>query len=115
MSERKDIDLIQDIAESIDRITSYTLNMEYDEFTKDKKTQDTVIRNIEIMGEAAKKLSGNLRKENQNVPWKNIAGARDKLIHNYFGVNIDIIWSIAQEEIPSLLPQIKRIYQNLKE
>ncbi len=115
MSERNDIDLIQDIAESVARISLYTLNMEYEEFRKDKKTQDAVIRNIEIMGEATKKLSEDMRKDYPNIPWKNIAGTRDKLIHNYFGVNIDIIWSIVQIEIPSLLPKIERIYQNLNE
>lgn len=115
MSERNDIDLIRDIAESVARISLYTLNMEYEEFRKDKKTQDAVIRNIEIMGEATKKLSEDMRKDNPNIPWKNIAGTRDKLIHNYFGVNIDIIWSIVQIEIPSLLPKIERIYQNLNE
>lgn len=82
MSERNDIDLIQDIAESVVRITSYTLNMEYEEFRKDKKTQDAVIRSIEIIGEATKKLSEDVRNDNPNVPWKNIAGTRDKLIHN---------------------------------
>lgn len=115
MSERNDIDLIRDIAESVARISLYTLNMEYEEFRKDKKTQDAVIRNIEIMGEATKKLSEDMRNDNPNIPWKNIAGTRDKLIHNYFGVNIDIIWSIVQIEIPSLLPKIERIYQNLNE
>lgn len=115
MSERNDIDLIRDIAESVARISLYTLNMEYEEFRKDKKTQDAVIRNIEIMGEATKKLSEDMRNDNPNIPWKNIAGTRDKLIHSYFGVNIDIIWSIVQIEIPSLLPKIERIYQNLNE
>lgn len=115
MSERNDIDLIRDIAESVARISLYTLNMEYEEFRKDKKTQDAVIRNIEIRGEATKKLSEDMRKDYPNIPWKNIAGTRDKLIHNYFGVNIDIIWSIVQIEIPSLLPKIERIYQNLNE
>lgn len=115
MSELNDIDLIRDIAESVARISLYTLNMEYEEFRKDKKTQDAVIRNIEIMGEATKKLSEDMRKDYPNIPWKNIAGTRDKLIHNYFGVNIDIIWSIVQIEIPSLLPKIERIYQNVNE
>jgi uncharacterized protein with HEPN domain len=115
MSERKDVDLIQDIVESMSRIIFYMRNMEYDEFKKDKKTQDAVIRNIEIMGEATKALSEKVRKANANIPWKNIAGTRDKLIHNYFGVNIDIIWNIVQDEIPSLLPEIERIHQDLKE
>ncbi|MEW6616075.1 MAG: DUF86 domain-containing protein [Thermodesulfobacteriota bacterium] len=115
MSKRKDIDLIQDINESIERIISYTRNIEYNNFVQDYKTQDAVIRNIEIMGEAVKSLSEKIRIDNTDIPWKSIAGARNRLIHDYFGVNIDIVWNIAKEEIPSLLLKVKIILQNMKE
>ena len=115
MSKRKDIDLIQDIKESIERIVSYTHDIEYGDFTQDNKTQDAVIRNIEIMGEAAKALSEKVKKDNSDIPWKNIAGTRDKLIHAYFGVNVDIVWSIVKEEIPELFPKVKSILQDMKE
>lgn len=115
MSKRKDIDLIQDINESIERIISYTRNIEYNNFVNDNKTQDAVIRNIEIMGEAVKSLSEKIRIDNPDIPWKSITGARDRLIHDYFGVNIDIVWNIVKEEIPSLLLKIKIILQNMKE
>lgn len=114
MSKREDIDFVRDIKESMERITSYTSNMEYEDFAQDNKTQDAVIRNIEIMGEAVKSLSEKLRKDNACIPWKEIAGTRDKLIHDYFGVNIDIVWNIIEEEIPELLPRIKNILQNIK-
>ncbi len=114
MSKRKNIDLIRDINESIERIISYTRNIGYNDFANDYKTQDAVIRNIEIMGEAAKSLSENIKTDNTDIPWKSIAGTRDKLIHDYFGVNIDIVWNIVKEEIPSLLPKIKIILQNMK-
>jgi uncharacterized protein with HEPN domain len=109
MSKREDSAIIQDMKEAVDRIMSYTLNMEYEGFLQDYKTQDAVIRNIEILGEAAKLLSDETKEKYLNIPWKDIAGTRDKLIHDYFGVNIDIVWDIARNEIPSLSEKLKEI------
>jgi len=109
MSKREDASVIQDINEAIDRIILYTSGMEYDEFLHDNKTQDAVIRNIEILGEAVKLLSDETKDKYPNIPWKDIAGTRDKLIHDYFGVNIDIVWDIVRNEIPSLFVQFKDI------
>ena len=115
MSKRSDIDLIKDVRVSIERICSYTQDMEYSEFIQDYKTQDAVIRNIEVMGEATKSLSEKTRESNHDIPWKNIAGTRDKLIHDYFGINIDIVWNIAYIELPKLLPIINTILQKMNE
>jgi uncharacterized protein with HEPN domain len=106
MSKREDAAVIQDIKEAIDRIMSYTSLMGYDDFLRDYKTQDAVVRNIEILGEAAKLLSDEAKSNYQKIPWKDIAGTRDKLIHDYFGVNIDIVWDIAKNEIPVLYKQL---------
>ncbi len=114
MSKRADIDLLKDIIESIERIISYSCDMEYSSFKTDNKTQDAVIRNIEVMGEATKLLSNELKAKYADVPWKSIAGTRDKLIHDYFGVNIDIVWNIATEEIPLLLGRISQIHSGMK-
>ena len=114
MSERKDIDLIQDINEFIKRIASYTQDIGYDEFESDLKTQDAVVRNLEVMGEAVKSLSKELKKNYSDIPWKNIAGTRDKLIHDYFGLNIDIVWNIAKEELPGLILKIDDIIRNMR-
>jgi uncharacterized protein with HEPN domain len=111
MSKRKDADIIKDIKECITRIISYTKGMEYGDFENDFKTQDAVIRNVEIIGEATKLLSNNLKSNYSDIPWADIAGTRDKLIHDYFGANIDIVWSIAKEEIPKLEQQIDEIYK----
>ncbi|MBU0700995.1 DUF86 domain-containing protein [bacterium] len=109
MSKREDTAVIQDIKEAIYRIMSYTSKMEYADFLQDYKTQDAVIRNIEILGEAAKLLSDETKKKYSNLPWKDIAGTRDKLIHDYFGVNIDIVWDIAKNDIPLLSIQLNDV------
>jgi len=115
MSKRKDIDLIRDINESLERIISYTHKITYDNFFQDYKTQDAVIRNIEIMGEDVKYLSDKTRRDYPDIPWKIIAGTRDKLIHDYFGVNIDIVWNIAREDVHNLLLKIKSVLKNMEE
>nr|VFJ45704.1 MAG: Uncharacterized conserved protein, contains HEPN domain [Candidatus Kentron sp. FM]VFJ46316.1 MAG: Uncharacterized conserved protein, contains HEPN domain [Candidatus Kentron sp. FM]VFK07292.1 MAG: Uncharacterized conserved protein, contains HEPN domain [Candidatus Kentron sp. FM] len=112
MSERGDDDFLRDIRESMERIVRYTRGMEYEDFFEDDKTQDAVIRNLEIMGEATKALSEEFRNEYADIPWKKIAMTRDKLIHHYFGVNTDIVWNIAKTEIPKLLPVITNILQD---
>lgn len=109
MSKRDDNVILQDIKEAINRIISYTLKMDYEEFRQDHKTQDAVIRNIEILGEATKLLSNETKSKYPDIPWKEIAGTRDRLIHDYFGVNIDIIWDIAKNEIQSLSLKLKDI------
>lgn len=109
MSKREDTAIIQDMKEAVDRIKSYTSGMEYDGFQQNYKTQDAVIRNIEILSKASKLLSDETREKYPNIPWKDIAGTRDKLIHDYFGVNIDIVWDIAINEIPTLFAQLKDI------
>ena|SRR3989304_2086228 len=109
MSKREDTAIIQDMKEAIDRIMSYTSRMEYNGFRQDYKTQDAVIRNIEILDEAAKLLSDETKEKYPNIPWKDIARTRDKLIHDYFGVNIDIVWDIAKNEIPTLSAQLTDI------
>jgi uncharacterized protein with HEPN domain len=109
MSKRKDVDLLCDMIGSIERILLYMQQVEYDDFVEDCKTQDAVIRNIEILGEASKLISDVIRNEYVDIPWRNIAGTRDRLIHNYFGINIDIVWTIVRTDLPRLLAQLKAI------
>jgi uncharacterized protein with HEPN domain len=109
MSNRKDIDFIHDILEATQRILAYTDKLSFDEFIKDYKTQDAVIRNLEIIGEAAKKISAGIHDRYPDIPWTTMAKARDRLIHHYFGVNLDIIWQIVSSELPFLEQQIKTI------
>jgi uncharacterized protein with HEPN domain len=113
MSSRTDLDLLKDIKECINRIRIYIGNMKYEDFVYDYKTQDAVIRNLEIIGEATKILSNELKINYPEIPWKNIAGTRDKLIHDYFGVNIDIIWNIVTEDISLLVPKLHGIIEKI--
>jgi uncharacterized protein with HEPN domain len=110
MSKRRDSDCLSDIREAIHRILTYTADLTYQQFMEDVKTQDAVVRNLEIIGEAAKNhLSPNLRKSHSNVPWKELMGMRDKMIHHYFGINYEIVWTIAKDELADLLPRIEKI------
>ncbi|OGI47693.1 MAG: hypothetical protein A2151_02885 [Candidatus Muproteobacteria bacterium RBG_16_65_34] len=109
MSKRRDRDYLGDIHEAMHRISRYTSGLTFEQFLKDAKTQDAVIRNLEVIGEATKKLTAHLRKSAHQIPWKDLAGVRDKLIHHYFGINYEIVWTIARKELPSLLPRIKEL------
>lgn len=83
--------------------------MSYAAFLQDTKTQDAVIRNIEIIGEATKNLSSDIRIKYASVPWKSLSGMRDRLIHRYFGVNLDIVWSVSTRDLAELIPAIAKI------
>lgn len=111
MSERVDTSFLSDIQEGIRRVTAYTAAMTYEAFLEDIKTQDAVIRNLEIIGEATKGLSAELRAKYAELPWKGMAGVRDRLIHHYFGVNLDIVWGIASDELPQVASQIQEVLE----
>jgi len=109
MSKRRDQDYLSDILEAIKRIKIYTKGMTFSQFIKNNKTQDAVVRNIEVIGEATKHLSNEFRKKHPQVPWKEMAGIRDKMIHHYFGVNYEIVWTIVKQELTLLINQVKEI------
>ena len=111
MSNRTDEDFLSDIQEATRRIKVYTAGMTYEAFLADTKTQDAVIRNLEIIGEATKNLSTELRTRYPDVPWKGMAGVRDRRIHHYFGVNLDIVWHIVTAELSTLALQVEVIAQ----
>lgn len=109
MSERGDIEFLGDISEAIRRLEFYTQKMDYADFLEDTKTQDAVIRNLEILGEAVKNISDELKEKHTEILWKDIAGLRDKLIHHYFGVNLEIVWTIIEEDLPKLKKELQHI------
>ena len=104
--ERRDKDFLLDIQEAVQRILDYTAGMSWETFIVDYKTQDAVVRNLEIIGEATKNISDDLRNQHPAIPWKSMSGTRDRLMHHYFGINQEIVWQIVLQDLPSLLKQI---------
>jgi uncharacterized protein with HEPN domain len=110
--KRRDRDFLRDVQEAMERISLYMKGLTYPKFLEDKKTQDAVVRNFEIIGEASKNITSTFKSEHPDVPWKKLAGLRDKLIHFYFGIDFKIVWNIARKEIPTLRRQVKTIFSN---
>lgn len=104
---------LKHILDSIQWIEIYTKDTTHDVFLENHLVQDAVIRQIEIIGEATKKLSDNIKSEYSFIPWKDIAGMRDKLIHGYFGVDIEAVWKTVGKDIPILKQQIDDIIRDL--
>jgi len=102
MSKRDYRLFLQDILESIERIEEYTEGYDFETFTKDRKTVDAVLRNLEIIGEAAKHIPENIRMQHPEIPWKRVIGLRNVVIHHYFGVDLSIVWVIIKKQLPEL-------------
>jgi uncharacterized protein with HEPN domain len=100
---------IDHIIDSIQLIKKSTENMNQSKFRKDKDMQDATIRRIEVIGEAAKNIPASFRKKYPDIPWTQIAGMRDKLIHHYFGVDIDNVWNVVRDDLPKLEAQLNSI------
>jgi hypothetical protein len=108
------LDYLDDILEAVEKIERFTDGMDYAEFVKDSKTVDAVLRNFEVIGEAAKNIPEDVRREYGDVPWSEMAGMRDKLIHGYATVELQIVWTTIQEELPTLGPQIESVRDELE-
>ena len=113
MVTRDQMLFLEDILEAIERIEEYTGDMDFKSFAGDKKTFDAVIRNLEVMGEAAKNISEGFKNENPEIKWRGIAGMRDKLIHGYFGVDPEIVWETIQKRLPELKDQLNKKWNEL--
>lgn len=97
------------ILESIEAIEEYTAGINKDKFLKIRQKIDAVVRRIEIIGEATKNLPAGLKFNTPHIPWKKIAGMRDNLIHEYFGVNEDLVWKVVKKDLPALKKEIKML------
>jgi len=104
---------IDDLLEAITKIETYIKGASFDTFSKDSKTIDAVVRNFQIIGEAAKHIPEDVRMKYQRVPWKEMAGMRDKLTHEYFGVKLDVVWETLNKRLPEVKAQIKKVLEEM--
>lgn len=116
MSDRREVrDYLADILQAIGDIRSYTGGLTVDAFREDRKTQQAVIRCLEVVGEATKKIPFPLRELHPDTPWQEIAGMRDKLIHEYFGVDLDIVWETAREDLAPFEAAVRSLLVSVDE
>ena len=109
-----DVVYLRHILDAIVRIEEYIQGISEEEFYRNYLIQDGVIRQLEIIGEATKQISQNTRKDHNQIPWKDMAGMRDKLIHGYFGVDVEQVWLTAKSDIPFLQTEIEIVLRMLK-
>lgn len=108
MPKRDILLYVNDLYSSCKKILEYTKGYDFNKFKKDDKTMDAVVRNLEIIGEAAKNIPLKFRKEHSEIPWKQIIAMRNKVSHEYFGTDEEILWATINEDIPNLIKHIIR-------
>jgi uncharacterized protein with HEPN domain len=105
---------IKDILSAMESIEKFVKRMDFEGFVKDDKTTSAVIRKLEIIGEATKNLPDRLKERYEDIPWKRMAGMRDRLTHGYFGVDYDLVWEAIKIEIPKVKPKIEGMLDELE-
>ena len=111
MSKRTAKILLQDIQIALKRALHYTKGIDFEEFEKDTMRVDAVARNLEIIGEAVRRLPEDFKESHHEIPWHRIAGMRNRIVHDYFGIDNGILWQVVQTNAPKLLEQVERIIQ----
>ncbi|MCM8820344.1 MAG: DUF86 domain-containing protein [Candidatus Omnitrophica bacterium] len=106
---------VKDIIEAITKIESFVGEMAFEKFMKDEKTKSAVIREIEVIGEATKNIPEAIRRKCKELPWKEMARMRDKIIHFYFGIDYEIVWDVLKHRLPQIKPVISKLLKKLEE
>ncbi len=103
---------VEDILESIQKITRYLDGMTLDEFTADERTMDAVIRNFTIVGEAARHVPDEVVARAPGLPWQEMRGLRNVVVHAYFGVSADVLWTTARDDLPAIVPALRALLED---
>ncbi len=109
MSKRSSNVLLLDMKEAAEKILKYTKGLSFEEFLTDDKTIDAVVRNFEIIGEASLRIDEDFRLENPQIEWKKLRGFRNRIVHDYFGIDYEIVWSILSEDLEELIFQLEQL------
>lgn len=104
---------VKDIIDCIEKIEEFIGNMSFDDFKEDDKTNNAVVRKLEIIGEAVKNIPKSISKKYEEIPWKDMARMRDKIIHFYFGVDYEIVWKVIKERLPEIKPLMEQVLKDL--
>ncbi len=104
---------LNDIIQAMNKIERYAQGLDYDSFINNEMVVDAVLRNIEVIGEAAAQIPETIKQQYSNIPWKKIIGLRNIVVHEYFGIDLDNIWKIVTENIPETKPQLVEMFEDL--